>query len=138
MLRRFFPDVYEGWIVVGSAGVVMLINGTTFFYGLGTIFNDLIDEFGWSVAATSLAFSLRTEVQGAAAPFIGYAIDRVGARVVLLAGVTVAAIGLLALSFVQNMWQFYGVMLFSAAGIGAAGGGSFAPDHRPGPGLCGL
>jgi MFS family permease len=122
MLRRLFPGVYEGWIVVGSAGVVMLINGTTFFYGLGTIFNDLIDEFGWSVAATSLAFSLRTEVQGAAAPAIGYAIDRVGARVVLLAGVTVAAIGLLALSFVQNIWQFYAVMLLSAAGIGAAGG----------------
>ncbi len=122
MLRRLFPDVYEGWIVVGAAGVVMLVNGTTFFYGLGTIFNDLIDEFGWSVAATSLAFSMRTEVQGAAAPAIGYAIDRVGARVVLLTGVTVAAIGLLALSFVQNIWQFYAVMLFSAAGIGAAGG----------------
>lgn len=122
MLRRLFPTVYEGWIVVGAAGVVMLINGTTFFYGLGTIFNDLIEEFGWSVAATSLAFSMRTEVQGAAAPAIGYAIDRVGARVVLLAGVSVAAAGLLALSFVQNIWQFYLVMLLSAAGIGAAGG----------------
>ena len=122
MLRRLFPAVYEGWIVVGAAGVVMLVNGTTFFYGLGTIFNDLIDEFGWSVAATSLAFSLRTEVQGAAAPAIGYAIDRVGARVVLLVGVSVAAAGLLALSFVQNIWQFYAVMLLSAGGIGAAGG----------------
>ena len=122
MLHRLFPRVYEGWIVVGAAGVVMLVNGTTFFYGLGTIFNDLVLEFGWSVAATSLAFSLRTEVQGAAAPAIGYAIDRLGARVVLLAGVSVAAAGLLALSFVQNIWQFYAVMLLSAAGIGAAGG----------------
>ena len=122
MLHRLFPTVYEGWIVVGAAGVVMLVNGTTFFYGLGTIFNDLVLEFGWSVAATSLAFSLRTEVQGAAAPAIGYAIDRLGARVVLLAGVVVAAAGLLALSFVQNIWQFYAVMLLSAAGIGAAGG----------------
>ncbi len=122
MLRRLFPTVYEGWIVVGAAGVVMLVNGTTFFYGLGTIFNDLVLEFGWSVAATSLAFSLRTEVQGAAAPAIGYAIDRVGARAVLLTGVSVAAAGLLALSFVQNIWQFYAVMLLSAAGIGAAGG----------------
>ena len=104
MLRRLFPTVYEGWIVVGAAGVVMLVNGTTFFYGLGTIFNDLVLEFGWSVAATSLAFSLRTEVQGAAAPAIGYAIDRVGARAVLLTGVSVAAAGLLALSFVQNIW----------------------------------
>ena len=122
MLHRLFPGVYEGWIVVGAAGVVMLVNGTTFFYGLGTIFNDLVLEFGWSVAATSLAFSLRTEVQGAAAPAIGYAIDRLGARAVLLAGVSVAAAGLLALSFVQNIWQFYAVMLLSAAGIGAAGG----------------
>ena len=122
MLHRLFPTVYEGWIVVVAAGVVMLVNGTTFFYGLGTIFNDLIAEFGWSVAATSLAFSLRTEVQGAAAPAIGYAIDRLGARVVLLAGVCVAGAGLFALSFVQNIWQFYAVMLLSAAGIGAAGG----------------
>ncbi|MQC18704.1 MAG: MFS transporter, partial [Chloroflexi bacterium] len=67
MLRRLFPNVYEGWLVVGASAFIVLLIGASFFYGFGTIFNEVIDEFGWSVAATSIAFSLRSEVGGLAA-----------------------------------------------------------------------
>ncbi len=122
MLRRALPGVYEGWIVVGSAACVVLLIGASFFYGFGTIFNEVIDEFGWSVAATSLAFSLRSEVGGIAAPFIGVLIDRLGAQKVALGGVVISAVGVLLMSEIQAIWHFYAVMMVIAIGSSAAGG----------------
>jgi len=122
MLRRALPGVYEGWIVVGSAAFVVLLIGASFFYGFGTIFNEVIDEFGWSVAATSLAFSLRSEVGGIAAPFIGALIDRLGAQRVALGGVVISAIGVLLMSEIEAIWHFYAVMMVIAIGSSAAGG----------------
>lgn len=122
MLRRALPGVYEGWVVVGSAACVVLLIGASFFYGFGTIFNEVIDEFGWSVAATSLAFSLRSEVGGIAAPFIGALIDRLGAQKVALGGVVISALGVLLMSEIQAIWHFYAVMMVIAVGSSAAGG----------------
>ena len=124
MVRRLLPNVYEGWIVVGASALVVLLIGATFFYGFGTIFNEVIEEFGWSVAATSLAFSLRSEVGGIAAPFVGWAIDRLGVRRVLMAGILVTGGGVLAMSYIQNIWQFYAAMFVIALGGSASGGGS--------------
>ena len=122
MLRRAFPGVYEGWLVVGSAAFTVLLIGASFFYGFGTIFNEVIDEFGWSVAATSLAFSLRSEVGGLAAPFVGVLIDRLGARKVILGGIVISACGVFLMSMIQEIWHFYAVMIVIAFGASAAGG----------------
>ena len=122
MLRRAFPGVYEGWLVVGNAAFTVLLIGASFFYGFGTIFNEVIDEFGWSVAATSLAFSLRSEVGGLAAPFVGVLIDRLGARKVILGGIVISALGVLLMSMIQEIWHFYAVMIVIAFGASAAGG----------------
>jgi len=122
LLKRVFPNIYEGWIVVGASGLVMMLSGSTFFYGLSAIFTSLLIEFQWSVAATSLAFSLRTEVQGLTGPIIGLSIDRLGPKFTIMTGIIVAGLALFALSFINNLLQFYLVMLISALGIGAAGG----------------
>ncbi|MFN8638918.1 MAG: MFS transporter [Dehalococcoidia bacterium] len=122
MLTRLMPRVYEGWIVVGSTAVVVTMIGASFFYGFGTIFNPLRAEFGWSAAATSFAFSLRQETSGIASPFIGMAIDRLGSRRVLFAGLALVALGVVAMSFMQTLWQFYLVMGLIAVGTSASGG----------------
>ena len=122
LLRRAFPNVYEGWIVVGSFGLVIVMIGTAFFYGFGTIFTPIVQEFGWSNASTSLAFSLRSEVGGIAAPIVGILIDRFGPRRSLLAGVIIASLGMFGMSFMHNLWQFYLSMFVIALGVSAAGG----------------
>ncbi|MGE3960156.1 MAG: MFS transporter [Dehalococcoidia bacterium] len=122
MLRRLLPGVYEGWLVVGASAFTVLLIGASFFYGFGTIFNEVIDEFGWSVAATSLAFSLRSEVGGLAAPFIGTLIDRLGARKVILGGIVISAGGVFIMSLIQELWHFYLAMIVIAFGTSAAGG----------------
>ena len=122
MARRWFPNVYEGWVVVGSSAFVTLLIGASFYYGFGVFFTDIIAEFGWGVAATALAFSLRSEIGGIAAPFVGLGLDRYGARRVMIGGVLVAVAGVLGLSFIQNILQFYIAMIVIAIGSSACGG----------------
>jgi hypothetical protein len=76
MLHRQFPNVYEGWLVVGSSGAIVLVVAATFFYGFGTIFDEIRDEFGWSNASTALAFYLRNEMGGIGAVIVGLSTAR--------------------------------------------------------------
>lgn len=122
MLRRLFPNVYEGWIVTGSFAFVVVLMGATFFYGFGTIFSPVEQEFGWSKAAVAFGFSLRSEVQGIGAPAIGYLVDRFGPRRVLIAGIITMVVGVFGMSYMQTLWQFYFSMFVIAFGISAAGG----------------
>ena len=122
MLRRLFPNIYEGWIVAGSSAFVLLMLSVSVFYGFGTLFNPMVDEFGWSVGATAFAFSVRSEVNGVAAPFVGAIVDRLGTQRVMLVGVTVIAAGIFLMSFQQTLWQFYLLMFMIAIGSSTSGG----------------
>ena len=85
-------------LFVGSFALLVVMIGTAFFYGFGTIFKPVIEEFGWTNAEVSLAFSLRSEIGGIAAPLSGVMIDRFGPRKSLLSGVVVAALGVFGLA----------------------------------------
>lgn len=113
---------FFGWWVVFVSAVVVFLTGGTFFYGFGALFNPIVDEFGWSRAATSFAFSLRTEVGGIAAPIVGFLVDRVGSRRLMVFGVATVALGFVLLSRVQDLWAFYGAVTVIAIGMSAAAG----------------
>lgn len=114
--------IYFGWwVVFASAGIVFLTGGT-FFYGFGAIFNPIVHEFGWSRASVSLAFSLRSEVSGLAAPVVGFLVDRVGSRRLMMTGVTLVALGFVLLSRIETLWGFYGAVFVIAIGMSATGG----------------
>ncbi|MPZ50627.1 MAG: MFS transporter [Dehalococcoidia bacterium] len=115
---RFY---YGWWIVFASASIVFLSAGT-FFYGFGLLVGPLTQEFGWSRAALSAAFSLRTEVGGIAAPLVGFTVDRVGVRRLVIGGVFVVAAGFLLLSQANSLWGFYGAVVVIAIGNTATGG----------------
>ena len=72
LARRGF---YYGWWIVFASAAIIFLSAGTFFYGFGLLVAPLTREFGWSRAAISAAFSLRTEVGGIAAPLVGFAID---------------------------------------------------------------
>lgn len=111
---------YGWWVVFASAFVIFLAVGT-FFYGFGALFNSIIGEFGWSRAATSFAFSLRSIVAGAAAPVVGLLVDRVGVRRLMVSGVALVALGYLLLSRIETIWGFYGAMVIIALGMSSCG-----------------
>ncbi len=112
---------YGWWVVFGCAGIVFLASGT-FFYGFGTLITPMSDEFGWSRALIAGAFSLRTELGGVWAPVVGYLVDRVGPRRLLVAGAFVVGAGFILLSRIESAWHLYVVAMIIAMGLGATGG----------------
>lgn len=121
-MRRLFPHVYEGWLVVAASAFYITLTSGAINYGFGTIFSPLRDEFTWSVAATAFAFSLRQEASGVAAPFIGIINDRFGPQRTVAAGVVIVSGAVFGLSLIQNIWQFYAAMLMISVGASSVGG----------------
>ena len=79
-MKSVRPD--QGWMVIGVVflGMAVAIGGT--HYAFGVFVEPLEEEFGWSrtEVTASLSFSA---VSALVAPFIGRALDRVGARPVM-------------------------------------------------------
>ena len=76
-----------------SIGTLVASRTGTFFYGFSVLFNPIVNEFGWSRVSVSFAFSLRSEVGGIAAPVVGFLVDRVGPRRLMVFGVVAVAVG---------------------------------------------
>ena len=114
--------IYEGWGTVLSSAAVTLVAVGSVVYGFGAIFEPLRNELGWSAFVVSLGFALRSEVGGIAAPLVGMALDTVGPRTVVRAGVLASSLGVLLLSFTQELWQFFPAVALIAVGSTASGG----------------
>jgi len=73
-----------------------------------------LEEFRWSRAETSLAFSVSQLVGGASAPFVGALVDRLGPRRLVLLGGGILALGLLGSAYLHALWQLivlYGILM---------------------------
>ena len=73
-----------------------------------------IEEFGWSRAETSIAYSVSQLVAGASSPLVGGLVDRLGPRRLLLLGGGLLLIGLLGSAFISALWQIillYGIIM---------------------------
>lgn len=114
--------IYYGWWIVGVMATVMFVTTGTFFYGFSTLVDPLSDEFGWSRAVIGGAFSLRSEMGGLEAPVVGYLIDRLGSRILLIAGIILVGIGFILLSRINAIWGLYLSVAVIAVGMGATSG----------------
>ena len=114
--------IFFGWWVVFVSAALIFLTGGTFFYGFSVLFNPIVNEFGWSRASVSFAFSLRSEVGGIAAPVVGFLVDRVGPRRLMVFGVVAVAVGFFLLSRVESLWGFYGSVVVIAIGMSASVG----------------
>ena len=73
-----------------------------------------IETFGWSRGQSSIAYSVSQLISGVTSPVVGVLVDRLGPRRLVLIGGLLLALGLLASSFVDALWQvvlLYGVVM---------------------------
>ncbi len=113
------PPFFYGYIVVIAAFSVMAVSFAV-FNTFGVFFKPLLDEFGWTSAVTSGAFSLSMIIYGVLGIVMGGLNDRFGPRVVLTFCSFIIGLGYLLMSRVNALWQFYlfyGVMI----GVGMSG-----------------
>ncbi len=113
------PKVFYGYVIVLVSFIIMTIAvGTASIFGV--FFKPLLNEFGWTRAVTSGAFSVNMILNGLLAIPMGRLTDRFGPRIVTIFCGSLLGLGYLLMSQINNIWQiylFYGVMI----GIGLSG-----------------
>jgi MFS family permease len=104
---------------------IMMMVGWGIFYIYGVFFRPLMEEFNWTRAVTSGAFSVSIMVAGVIGIIAGRISDRVGPKKVLIVSASLLTLGYILMSLVRNTWQFY--LLYGLV-IASGVGGFWAPQ----------
>jgi len=122
-LKEGRPKFFYGHIIVIAGFFILLVMwGATFCYGV--FFKPMADEFGWTRAMTSGAFSLYMVMHGVIYIVTGRLSDRFGPRAVMTVCGLFLGAGFLLMSQVNTIWQLY---LFYGVLVGIGVGGGFVP-----------
>ncbi|MHA7155614.1 MFS transporter [Arthrobacter sp. TMN-50] len=118
MKRAAKPNSWSGTVVAASLITATTAPGQT--AGLSPFTDPLIEQLGVSRTDISLSYLIGTLIGALALPFIGQALDRWGARVIITAAALVFAATLLALSFATEIAGLtVGFVFLRMAGQGA-------------------
>jgi len=110
---------YYGYIIAAVSFICAFFTAGT-SVSFGVFFKPLLNEFGWTRAMISGAFSLSWIVQAISSVVMGGLNDKIGPRIVISISSLLFGLGYLLMSQVNNVWQlyiFYGLL----TGIGASG-----------------
>lgn len=119
--KKFF----YGWYIVGAGAISNLFTIGILAWGLGIFVEEFRSEFGWSIKAIALGFSIRSFETGLLSPFTGYLIDRIGARKATILGTSLMAVGLFLFSQVNSLPSYYLASATLALGQSVGGLPSF-------------
>ncbi len=93
-------------MVVASVFVALAV-GYGVYYSFSVFYVALLEEFGWSRAATAGVFSVHVLVIGFGGAVAGSLIDRFGPSRVVPVGAVLLTVGLVASSRLTELWQYY-------------------------------
>jgi MFS family permease len=113
---------YHGWWVVFCCFVIALYGWGLGFYGLGLYLVALTKIHGWSPAVISAAITFYYMAGAFLVMQVGDAIQKRGARVIVLAGAGLMGLGVLALTVIDRPWQIYLAVVVMIPGWAAMGG----------------
>ena len=101
------------WLTLGGAFAAFTV-GAGIMHSYTVFLVAFIEEFQWSRAETSIAYSVSQLVAGASSPLVGGLVDRLGPRRLLLLDGGLLLLGLLGSAFVSALWQIillYGIIM---------------------------
>ena len=93
----------------------------TGYYAFSLFYKPLEAEFGWGRGTISVAFTIYFVIQALTSPFIGQLVDRYGARKLITLGALISGLGFLWLTFMQDLYSFYGGYVVIGLGATAMG-----------------
>ena len=108
-LSRRLP-FYYGWVVLGTAGSSMFVRNAAGSLTFAVFVPLIADDTGWSRALIGGAAAVGGLLATGASPPVGWAIDRHGARVVLVMGLVVIGLSTMAMA-----WLSVHIAIFYAA-----------------------
>ena len=112
--------MFYGWVIVTAALIVNSLSSGPVWSGVGVWMKALELHFGWSRAQLSGAFSMAQLEGSIIGPLMGYLIDKLGSRRMVLIGMIITGLGFLVFSRTDTIFLFYLsyglIMLGTAAG----------------------
>ncbi len=111
------PRIFYGWWIVIASICIILYNGGIVSFGFTAIFEPITREFGWSYTQVSFAASLRGLETSLMSPLAGLLVDRIGARKLVIIGNIILFSGLLLLSRISSLSEFYIVYILISIGM---------------------
>src|SRR6266550_7996426 len=106
LISNFVSRIFYGWRMVGLVSAIRIVGGGLHQFGFTVFFLPISQDLGMSRAATSLAFSLARAQGAIEAPLVGYLIDRVGPRPIIVIAAFLAGVGYILLSWVDSYTMF--------------------------------
>lgn len=114
------PRIFYGWWIVLVTGAGVIFGAPVSVFSFGIFFRSLVHEFHASRAAVSFAFTLHNILGALLLPAVGWMIDRVGARRVIVPMMAIFALDLLSALWIgHSIWQLY--LLFTVMGSAVGG-----------------
>ena len=111
--------IFYGWVVVFAVALLLMAtSGARFLFGV--VLKPISEQYGWDRASLTGAILVATVVISISQPLVGVAVDRWGAKRLLVGGTILLGLALLPLAAARELWQiylFYGV--FASLGLAA-------------------
>ena len=117
----------HAWLMLAGAFATFSI-GASMMHAYTVFLLAYIQEFHWTRAEASIAYSVSQLVSGISAPLVGLLVDRLGTRRMVLMGGGLLCVGLLGSAAAQALWQvvlLYGVLM--TVGANCLGMVAFVP-----------
>lgn len=114
-------QLFHGWKLVGAGAAIQALHSGLLTQAFGNYAVLLQRQYGWSKTSFAAAFSLMRAESGLLGPAQGWAIERFGTRRVMEVGVVTLGVGMVGLSQIRTLWQFFVVVMIAAVGASLSG-----------------
>lgn len=111
--------LFYGWVIVGAVAFILAASSGARF-AFGVFLKPVAETYAWNRADLSFAITMNMVLGGLLQPAAGLLVDRVGARIVGAAGMTLLGLSFIGLAFATELWQFYALYgVVGAIGVAA-------------------
>jgi MFS family permease len=120
------PRLFYGWLIVAVSGVGLFLGPPIVVFSFSVFLKPLVEDFHAGRAAVSFAFSLANTMGALSIPCVGMAIDRFGAKRLVVVSTVVYGLVLCAALWVgSSLWQLY--LFYALLNIGMTAGAAPVP-----------
>jgi predicted MFS family arabinose efflux permease len=103
-MKRADLTSQQTWLILGGAALMLSLS-MGMRQSLGLLQPHVVRDLGITAADYSLALAIQNLVWGVTQPFVGWVVDRRGARPVAVAGVLIYAVGLVTMALASSAWM---------------------------------